>query len=626
MALKKVAMLAALLTTTACGLPVNKLTSNERKTDMEWAFSVFHHNYAPAELKKTNFGVEISQVESDCVGMAQEDMDNQAFLALFQKCIHSFKDAHVGAQQMNNGFLPEYAQVAHLGFVTMRTKSMVDGQKVNALRIVAPLKGSDGPGAPLVQGDLIIQVDGKSVGDYLMEEIVPYINVGQDETSLTQAAFRFGIRTSIDMALPAKEDVELVVARGPMVFTITLPWITQDLLAFQLEQAPPQEEGAEQPAATEEEAAPQTMASTLTINTVDDLMNDFESGLRLKAIAGMNKNPLAHSFIGYQEVKGLLDLFDTPAEFVTNRLKHIALTGYQLVKFNPVLRSLFGGELDKDNQLDLAIRSRTLPMSNVVEDLMAEPLFTAKMVSTEDEQKYAYLQIKSFPADDKILMEWYRAITAIEDKGIKSVIIDMIDNGGGSLVHGMRMANMLRKQALAFPSMQVRLNNNWMNTFRSQAAFSESAYQKTIAARVVKQMEADKKAGKLLSRPISVTVMDPFFLQNPTIGLSDDVKVVLLVNEMCVSMCDIFASVFQENEMGAVIGQRTMGGGGNVVQHGLSPISKMGMALTESLIVSSKGKYLEDAGVTPDILVDMVGDREKGFSTAFSKAFEYITK
>ena len=77
--------------------------------------------------------------------------------------------------------------------------------------------------------------------------------------------------------------------------------------------------------------------------------------------------------------------------------------------------------------------------------------------------------------------------------------------------------------------------------------------------------------------------------------------------------------------MGAVIGQRTMGGGGNVTQHGLSPVAKMGMALTESLMITSDGQYIEDAGVTPDILVDMVGDRETGFRTAFGKAFEYIT-
>ena len=611
------ALAVTLLALTACGLPVNKMTAGERKADMQWAFTIFKHNYAPAELKKTNYGVEMSQVEAECVSLSEADMDNQAFLALFQKCIHTFQDAHVGAQQMNNGILPEYAQVAHLGFITMRTKSMVDGEKNDALRVVAPLKGSDGSGAPLVAGDLIIRVDGLKVRDHLMEEIVPYINVGQDETSLTQAAFRFGVRTSIDMALPEKEDVELVVARGSMVFSITLPWIRQDLLAFQLQQAPPEENKPK----TEDEA-PQAVAND--IETVDDLLSEVENGVQPQSFLGMKKGHLAHTFLGYQKVKNLLGLFDAPVEFVANRLKFVAMTGYRLMKFNPLMKSLFDGDLDKQALLSKALANRDFPMATTVEDLMSDPLFGAKIVTTDEGGSYAYLQLRSFPADDKILTEWYRAITAIEDKGIKSVIIDLVDNGGGSLVHGMRMVNMLRKKPLKYPSMQVRLNNNWMNSFKSQAAFSDNDYQKAISSRVVKQLEQDKAAGKKLSRPISVTVMDPFFLQNPSIGLADDVKVAVMVNEMCVSMCDIFSSVFQENNMGVIVGQRTMGGGGNVVQHGLSPVSKIGMALTESLMITSEGKYIEDEGVVPDILVDMVADRENGFKTAFSKAYEAI--
>ncbi len=618
--LAKVAMAACLLVFTACGLPTNQLTAKERKADMEWAFTIFNHNYAPAELKKSNFGVEISQVEADCVTMAQEEMDNQAFLNLFQKCIHTFKDAHVGAQQMNNGVLPEYAQVAHLGFVTMRTKTMVDGQKMDALRIVSPLKGSEGAGAPLVPGDLIIQADGKRVASYLREEVVPFIDVGQDETSLTVASFRFGLRTSIDMALPEQDEIELVVARGPMVFTIVLPWIKEDMLAFQLKQNPPEEAV---PAPVDAPPSAQLVA-TPSIESIEDVVNDFESGLQPSKVSVLDKNPLAHTFLGYSELKEILNYFETPLEFATNRLKLIGLTGYQWVKFNPVMKSLFDGDLDKDQQLDMALRSRQLPMSNTVADLMAEPLFTAKAVTTDSGETYAYVQLKNFPAEDKILTEWFRMITAMEDKGIKALIIDLVDNGGGSLVHGMRMLNMLRKKPIDFPSMQVRLNNNWMNSFKTQAAFAESDYQKAIAGRIVKQLEEDRDNGKKLSRPFSVKVLDPFFLQNPTIGLSDDVKIAVMVNEMCVSMCDIFASVFQENEMGLVVGQRTMGGGGNVAQHGLSPVSKIGMALTESLMITSGGQYIEDAGVTPDALVDMVADREKGFQTAFKTAYDYI--
>ena len=588
----------------ACGLPVNQLTKEERQADMKWAFDVFKHNYAPIELKKTNFGVEISQVEADCMTLSEEDMDNQAFLALFQKCIHTFQDAHVGGQQMNSGLLPEYANVAHLGFLTLRTKFQQNGQSVDALKIMELLKGSDNSGAPLVKGDLILSVNGQSVKDYLEQEIVPYLNVGQSETNLTMASLRFGVRTSIDMALPEEDEITLEVVRGDSQFPILLPWIKQDMLEFQLKQNPPPEE--------EEGVDPSEMRE-------QELEKFVDGSARLKVT-----NPLAQSFFGYEQLKDLFTFLDNPAEIVTNRLHYLLQTGFRMTKFNPVLSSLLRQNFSGFGSWADNLKTRIFPMANKVDDLMSEPLCTAKTITMKNGQAYAYIQSANFPAEDKILTEWFRAITAIEDKGIKSVVIDLVDNGGGSLVHGMRILNMIRKRPLQYPALQVRLNNNWMNSFKTQAAFGSDDYSKSIAGRVVRDLEQDQAAGKSLSRPLSVTVLDPFFLQNPAYGLDEDVQIAVLVNELCVSMCDIFASVFQDNNMGVLVGQRTMGGGGNVVQHGLSPISKLGIALTESLVISPKGKYLEDAGVTPDIEVDMVGDRDSGFEEALKTALEAI--
>jgi hypothetical protein len=587
-------LLGALLLVSACGLPINQMTAAERKADMSWAFATFHHNYAPIELKKNNFGVEISEVEASCVELAEEDMTNQEFLSLFHRCIRLFQDAHVGAQQMNQGLLPEYAQVAHLGFLTSRTK--YNGQE--ALRIVMQLKGADNSGAPLVPGDLIIGVNGMTVREYLSQELFPYVNVGQSETNLSIAALRFGVRTSIDMALPQDDEITLQVVRGQQNFPITLPWINEDMLEFQLRQNPPEEE-----------------------NQIDEFREDLEQILTEGTLLNV-MNSLSQSFFGYEELKWVFDFLENPAQVVTNRVQALLSRGFRAAKFNPVMNSLLK-EMGVSAQ-GVGLRTRLFPSATKVDDLMSEPLFTAKAITMEGGDVYAYIQLTSFPAEDKILTEWFRAITAIEDKEIKSVVIDLIDNGGGSLVHGMRILNMIRQRPIDYPSLQVRLNNNWMTSFKTQAAFGSDDYTKAIARRIVRDLEADKEAGRSLSRPISVTSLDPFFLQNPAYGLPDDVNIAILVNEFCVSMCDIFASVVQENNLATVIGQRTMGGGGNVVQHGLSPISKMGLALTESLVISGKGKYIEDEGVEPDIYVDMVLDRDNGFQEALKKALEVI--
>ncbi len=489
--------------------------------------------------------------------------------------------------------------MAHLGFLTTRTKLDKNGENLNALKIVSRLKGSDNSGAPLVEDDLILSVNGMSVEDYLNLEIVPYVDVGHEEANLTVASFRFAMRPSTDMALPEELSLKLEVLRGDVEFTIELPWIREDLLTFLNKQNPDK---------TDKGKAEQNGLSEELIGSKSFFVT----------------NSLAHRFLGYGSLQELLSQFQFPVEKVLTRLQYIAHTGFQLNKINPLLKSVFDGELDIDGKFDQALRKRYFPMSETVSDLMSQPLFKAKIVTTKTGHRYAYLQIGNFPAEDKILTEWNRAITAIEDKGVKSVIIDLVDNTGGSLVHGMRMLNLLRKKPLDYPSLQFRLNNNWMNIFKSQSVFAEDDYQKSIARKVVEDFEEDIKQGLKISRPISVKVMDPFFLQNPGYGLSDDVRIALLTNEMCVSMCEIFASTFQDNQLGLVIGQRTMGGGGNVVQHGLSPISKIGMALTESLVVSASGHYIEDRGVLPDVSVDMVAGREKGFEEAFEQAYQYI--
>lgn len=582
-----------------CSLPINQLTAEDRKADLNWAFSIFKQNYAPSELKQKNYGVDLESVEQECLDSAEGEMSNQEFLSLFQKCIHRFKDAHIGALQVNSGFLPEYAQVAHLGFLTSRTKVELDGKKENALKIVSRLKGSDTSAAPLVEDDLIVAINGLPVDQYLKETIVPFIDVGHDEANLTMAAFRFGMRASTDLELPEDLSLQLKVLRGNIDFLIEIPWIQEDLLSFLHNQNKNSEENNEN-------------------------QSEIENEGLVSSNSYLMANPMVHRFLGYESLQQLMATFQFPLEKVVTRLEYIAHTGFQLSQINPLMKSVFQGNLDLGAKFDQSLRLRNFPMAETVNDLMFKPLFKAKLVTKKSGQRYAYLQIGSFPADDKLLTEWNRAITAIEDKGVKSVVIDLVDNTGGSLVHGMRMLNLLRKRPLEYPSLQFRLNNNWMNTFKSQATFGEDAYQKSIANRVVSDFEEDIAKGKQLSRPISVKVMDPFFLQNPGYGLSDDVQIALLINEMCVSMCEIFASSFQDNDLGVVIGQRSMGGGGNVVQHGLSPISKIGMALTESLVVSSRGEYIEDRGVIPDVRVDMVAGRESGFAEAFEKAYEYI--
>ena len=228
----KILATTAFLGLASCGFPGNELTPAERQSDMEWAFTIFDHNYAPADLKKDNFGVELATVRTDCVEAAKEDITNDEFLALFQKCMHTVKDAHVSAMQMNNGILPEFATVAHLGFATMRT--IVDGQ--NALRVAGVLPASADLAGVIQPGTLITAINGAPIEDHLNTEVVPFLDVGHDEANLSIAAFRFAIRSSLEQALPTEKKITLTVVNdGQTSEEVTLRWVKQDMLEFMAE-------------------------------------------------------------------------------------------------------------------------------------------------------------------------------------------------------------------------------------------------------------------------------------------------------------------------------------------------------------------------------------------------------
>ncbi len=59
----------------------------------------------------------------------------------------------------------------------------------------------------------------------------------------------------------------------------------------------------------------------------------------------------------------------------------------------------------------------------------------------------------------------------------------------------------------------------------------------------------------------------------------------------------------KENNLATVVGSRTLGAGGNVVNHPYTPNSHMSVRVTESLIVRKDGSYIENNGVTPDVAV-----------------------
>jgi hypothetical protein len=224
-----------------------------------------------------------------------------------------------------------------------------------------------------------------------------------------------------------------------------------------------------------------------------------------------------------------------------------------------------------------------------------------------------YLQTFS-PAGSEanVIKEFKNTLETLQFYRVNDLVIDLINNGGGSLSLGLQLAQALSNTKIEMPDMQMILSDSWLREFEKMSLDAPSDAEKTLAARVYQQLSEEWGQSQeditfpksRLSSPISTEALVPFDLQGNS-KLKKRFNTVILVNEMCASMCDIFSAVLQDNDLAKVMGTQTMGAGGNVVSHYYAPNSHFVLRQTESLIIRTGGKntergYLENNGVRPD--------------------------
>lgn len=596
-----------------CGYPATQLTPEEKRSDMEWIFSVFERNYAPADWKKQNLGVDFKVTKEGCLASAMETKTNDEFFATANLCVRKFADAHTRLS-MNGALLPETLYVSYLGFLTGRTKyTLTDtdvnaglggavGDTVNALIVTRFLPTYNNTQFHIVANDVIVGVNGMNINDYLTRELIPQVDLGQPESSLSLASRYFALRTSDSMSLPTAETIRLNIRRNGMPMEITLPWLKKDQVDFMREQR----------AAAQAAAEAKTKASEQTAQLRRKL--SIEPG-------------------SYVDLGRWMNLLLAP-ETVGKRAKLLLENTFVRAEFQPTLatlRSIMATGATEDTARPLP--TSTLPIQPIVVATWPFPAVVFPYDATGQLQFIGYVRIPSFSFGDEEVVEFERLIAQFNTFKVKGLIIDTIDNGGGSLIHGNRVLNTLSSKQLNFSTLQVRLNDNWVNSFKSQAAFGSNDTDRFYAEKIYRQLAEDSRQGRRLSQPLPATVLDGYGLQKDPDScvasgkcLNPSTKLVLLINEYCASMCDIFAAGFRDNKLGTIMGSQSMGAGGNVTTHGFSPVSKFILSQTESLIVDGDGKYLENNGVRPDMPLDTVADEPNNYAAIISAAADFIAK
>lgn len=158
-----------------------------------------------------------------------------------------------------------------------------------------------------------------------------------------------------------------------------------------------------------------------------------------------------------------------------------------------------------------------------------------------------YIVIKSF--EDGTAKEFETELSAFEKQGIKSMVIDLRDNGGGYIDEGMEIADRLLKEGTITYMEDVKGKRKYFNS--------------------------DEKATKI--------------------------KYVVLVNENTASTSEILTAAIKDNNGGKIVGSKTFGKG--IVQETTKFKDGSSLKLTVLRYFSPKGKVIHKKGIKPDVEV-----------------------
>ena len=206
------------------------------------------------------------------------------------------------------------------------------------------------------------------------------------------------------------------------------------------------------------------------------------------------------------------------------------------------------GEIGATTALDILREGETLHF-----DVTNMQINVAQVTSALFNERTAYIRINMFTGN--CVSEFEAAFKDLTERGMRSLVIDLRNNPGGSLDSVVSIADMLLGKCTI---VSVKGRESQEQVFSSK--------------------------GDGLSVPLAV-----------------------LVNENSASASEILAAAVQDNEAGAVVGMKTYGKGSVQTTSRLSGDGGW-LKLTTDAYFTPSGKSINGTGVMPDIEVDLPDD------------------
>lgn len=273
-----------------------------------------------------------------------------------------------------------------------------------------------------------------------------------------------------------------------------------------------------------------------------------------------------------------------------------------------------------DNPYQLGSRKSFLPsLGFKVWESESDSIFHAYIFKSSSGKRIGYVRIPHYLGDEVDADEFAEVINRFQ-KQTDALVIDQLNNPGGSLFYLYGLASMLTDSPLETPKHHLTLTQEEVGTAVTWLPIIESIHDDQTAHEILGDtmdgypldmrfvrllceffygVIQDWNAGNLYTKPSFLFGVDKI---QPHPAARYTKPIVVLTNSLCFSGGDFFPAILQDNKRATILGTRTAGAGGYVITtHFPNHLGIHNFNITGSLAERIDEKPLENLGVIPDI-------------------------
>lgn len=259
------------------------------------------------------------------------------------------------------------------------------------------------------------------------------------------------------------------------------------------------------------------------------------------------------------------------------------------------------------------------PLGDKIWDSGNDSHFYAYIFKDKIGRSIGCIRIPHYTGDESTLKEFEQWITLFQ-QSTDGLVIDQLNNPGGSVFYMYSLASMLTSSSLKLPTHQISLTQKEIADALEVTSILEGITTDEEARQVLgetveglpvnrhfaqkvqeyfKAMIAEWGQGKYTTQPLYLYGMDKV---EPHKTVRYTKPILILINALDISCGDFFPAIMQDNKRAVLFGAKTAGAGGFVLAAEYPNLFGLEvMSYTGSMAKRLDNTPIESIGVTPDI-------------------------